>query len=136
MKWLVHACLALALLAAGATAARADAYQLSTHILDITRGKPVPGVEIILFKIDTAKDIWVKVAEGRTDENGRVGNFLPGVGNDGTYKLRFEVAPYFKAHNEPSLYPFVEIIFAIEGAGHYHIPITMSANGYSTYRGN
>ena len=136
MKWLVHACLALALLAVGATAAHADAYQLSTHILDITRGKPVPGVEIVLFKIDTAKDIWVKVAEGRTDENGRVGNFLPGVGIDGTYKLRFEVAPYFKAHNEPSLYPFVEIIFAIEGSGHYHIPITMSANGYSTYRGN
>ena len=57
-------------------------------------------------------------------------------GNDGTYKLRYEVAPYFKAHNEPSLYPFVEIIFGIEGSGHYHIPITMSANGYSTYRGN
>lgn len=136
MKWFVPACLALALLVAGTTVAGADAYQLSTHILDTTRGKPVPGVEVVLFKIDTTKDIWVKVAGGRTDENGRLGNFLPGVGNDGTYKLRFEVEPYFKAHNEASLYPFVEIIFAIEGAGHYHIPITISANGYSTYRGS
>ena len=72
MKWFVHACLALTLLVVGTTAVHADAYQLSTHILDITRGKAVPGVEVILFKIDTAKDIWVKVAEGRTDENGRV----------------------------------------------------------------
>ena len=136
MKWFVHICLALALLTVGANAAHAETYQLSTHILDITRGKPAPGVDIVLFKMDQGKDTWSRVADGRTDKNGRVANFLPGKNNAGIYKLRFEIAPYFKAHNEPSLYPFMEIVFAIEGTGHYHIPLTMTANGYSTYRGN
>lgn len=136
MKYALQLCLALTLLLAGAVSAHAEAYQLSTHILDVSRGKPVPGAEIVLFKIDTSKDVWVKVAQGRTDEHGRVGNFLPGTGNDGIYKLRFEVAPYFKSQNQPSIYPFVEVIFSIEGTEHYHIPITMSANGYGTYRGN
>ena len=69
----------------------------------------------------------------------RSGDLLPvgePRGNDGVYKLKFETEPYFEAHGEESIYPFVEVVFRIEGDGHYHIPITMSANGYSTYRGN
>ncbi len=59
----------------------------------------------------------------------------PGA-NDGLYRLHFETDPYFAAQGLRSIYPYVEVTFRIEGEGHYHIPITMSANGYSTYRGN
>ncbi len=54
----------------------------------------------------------------------------------GSTGFRFETAPYFEALGERSIYPWVEVVFRIEGSGHYHIPITMSANGYATYRGN
>ena len=64
-------------------------------------------------------------------------SILPDIeDNTGIYMLKFYTEPYFLKQGLKSIYPFVEVIFRIEGKKHYHIPITMSANGYSTYRGN
>ena len=51
-------------------------------------------------------------------------------------RQRFETEAYFARQGLRSIYPWVEVTFRIEGDDHYHIPITMSANGYATYRGN
>lgn len=116
--------------------AQSAGYQLSTHILDINKGLPAKEVSITLYKLNPANE-WVKVASKVTDDNGRIPDFLPAnKDNTGTYKLKFETEPYFQAQGLKSIYPFVEIVFKIEGSSHYHIPITMSANGYSTYRGS
>lgn len=116
--------------------AQQDTYQLSTHILDISKGEPAQGVSIRLYKLTSAGE-WQQVASGITNDNGRIADFLPDTGdNTGTYMLKFYTEPYFGKQNLKSIYPFVEVIFRIEGKGHYHIPITMSANGYATYRGN
>ena len=56
--------------------------------------------------------------------------------NIGVYKLIFRVQPYFESQKLESFYPFVEVVFEIKDNEHYHVPITLSANGYSTYRGN
>lgn len=110
-------------------------YQLSTHILDITKGTPAAGVEIVLYKLN--KDTWQKIDSGVTDKNGRIANFLPeNKDNKGIYKLQFKTYPYFKAQKLESIYPYVDLVFEIKSKSHYHIPITMSANGYATYRGN
>lgn len=112
-------------------------YQLSTHMLDINRGQPAPHVAVTLYKLDSITDHWKQIQTGETDDNGRVADLLPlPKDNTGIYKLKFETEPYFKAQHQKSIYPYVEVVFRIEGKGHYHIPITMSANGYSTYRGN
>lgn len=112
-------------------------YQLSTHMLDISKGQPAPNITVTLYKLDSITGNWQSVTTGKTDGNGRITNLLPSTkDNTGIYKLKFETESYFKAQNLKSIYPYVEIIFRIEGQGHYHIPITMSANGYSTYRGN
>lgn len=122
--------------AAPAAAVPARSYQLSTHILDVGRGQPASGVPILLYRLSKGGS-WEKVGEGVTDRNGRIGNFLPqSQSNDGIYKLRFETKEYFRKQKLESIYPFVEVVFEIRGSGHYHIPITMSANGYGTYRGN
>ena len=35
------------------------------------------------------------------------------------------------------LYPYVEIVFEIrDSEQHYHIPLLLTANGYTTYRGS
>lgn len=116
--------------------AQSASYQLSTHILDINKGLPAKEVSITLYKLNPANE-WVKAASKITDENGRIPDFLPAnKDNAGTYKLKFETEPYFQEQGLKSIYPFVEIVFKIEGNSHYHIPITMSANGYSTYRGS
>ena len=112
-------------------------YQLSSHILDVSKGMPAPGVTIKLEKFNNAKKNWTSVEEKVTDKNGRVPDFLPnGRSNVGIYKLTYYTSEYFKKMNTESFYPWVEVVFQITNADHYHVPITLSAYGYSTYRGN
>lgn len=113
-------------------------YQLSSHILDITRGMPATSVKISLSKQD-AKGLWHQIDEKFTDENGRIPDFLKvenGNPQHGIFKLTFYTEPYFKSLEQTSFYPFIDVVFEIQDDNHYHVPITLSAFGYSTYRGN
>jgi len=116
------------------------AYQLSTHILDISRGQPAPGVRVRLEKYDPAKKSWTPIAEKQTDAAGRIGDFLPTAGQKapatGIYKLTFLTQPYFAARQQASFYPYIDVVFELKDGAHYHVPITLSAFGYSTYRGS
>lgn len=117
--------------------AQSKTFQLSSHILDISKGMPASGVPIRLEKIDTNKKTWSIIDEKITDVNGRISNFLSSEkANEGIYKLTFLTADYFKSQNVQSFYPFIEVVFEIKDSKHYHVPITLSAYGYSTYRGN
>ena len=112
-------------------------YQLSSHILDVSKGIPAPGVTIQLEKYSNQTKMWTVVDKKVTDKNGRVGDFLSNEkSNLGIYKLTYMTSPYFKSMNTESFYPWVEVVFEITNKDHYHVPITLSAYGYSTYRGN
>lgn len=113
--------------------------QLSTHILDISTGQPAPGVTVRLQQYNTAQKTWTTVAEKKTDAAGRIPDFLPSTsatGTLGTYKLTFLTQPYFESKKQQSFYPFIEVVFEIKDGAHYHVPITLSPYGYSTYRGS
>ena len=112
-------------------------YQLSSHILDVSKGQPAPGVTIKLEKLTQKNNKWSVVAEKKTDENGRVPDFLPSdKSNLGIYKLTYFTKDYFQKQGTESFYPFIDVVFEIKDENHYHVPITLSAFGYSTYRGN
>lgn len=119
------------------TYAQNQKYQLSSHILDIATGKPAAEVSIRLEKLNSDKK-WEPLNTLITDSNGRVTNFLPyeQKDNQGIYKLIFETLPYFKNRNIDTFYPFIEVVFTIKGEGHFHVPITISPFGYSTYKGS
>ena len=137
MRKILLLLLAFTLCTVASHAQTGNQYQLSTHILDVNSGKPASDVPVKLFKYDEQNQNWQKIAENLTDNNGRIANFLPkNKDNTGIYKLTFETKHYFSSQNMPSIYPFVDVVFKIEGNTHYHIPLTMSANGYATYRGN
>lgn len=113
-------------------------YQLSSHILDITQGEPAPNVKISLSKQDDLGK-WVSIDEKHTDKSGRISDFLKvenGTRHYGIYKLTYFTAPYFEKLNQSSFYPYIEVVFEIQDDNHYHVPITLSPFGYSTYRGN
>ena len=115
-----------------------EKYQLSSHILDISQGKPAPNVKIALSKQDKNQN-WVLIDEKYTDNNGRIKDFLKeesNENNNGVYKLTFYITPYFEKLKQKTFYPFIEVVFEIKDDQHYHIPITLSPYGYSTYRGN
>ena len=118
--------------------AQQSKFQLSSHILDISKGLPVANVKITLQK-QTQYNQWTLVSGKVTDKNGRVSDFLPytdGKDNIGVYKLTFYVEPYFQSQQVNSFYPYIEVVFEIKDDNHYHVPITLSPYGYATYRGN
>ncbi|EAH7354266.1 TPA: hydroxyisourate hydrolase [Campylobacter coli] len=118
----------------------ATKYQLSTHILDINSGQPASNVKVELYNLDQNRQ-WVKISEKFTKKNGRIADFLPYEKTEnrsfGVYKLKFYTKDYYISHKVDSFYPFVEVSFELlKDQKHYHIPITLSPFGYSTYRGS
>lgn len=110
---------------------------ITTHILDITSGKPGAGIPVVLER-KTHSAGWQAIAEGMTDIDGRVDDllstreaFLPGH-----YRLIFEIGPYFLLQNMECFFPQVTVSFVVKDPiRHYHVPLHMSPFGYSTYRG-
>ncbi|ECL1855203.1 TPA: hydroxyisourate hydrolase [Campylobacter coli] len=118
----------------------ATEYQLSTHILDINSGQPASNVKVELYNLDQNRQ-WVKISEKFTKKNGRIADFLPYEKTEnrsfGVYKLKFYTKDYYISHKVDSFYPFIEVSFELlKDQKHYHIPITLSPFGYSTYRGS
>ena len=109
---------------------------LSTHILDTAIGRPAANVSLTLSKL--AGDTWSEIGHGKTDNDGRCKTLLGDAPLEAaTYKIKFATAEYFSAQSLTGLYPYVEIVFTVaEPAQHYHIPLLLTANGYSTYRGS
>lgn len=112
--------------------------RISTHILDTTHGKPAPAVPVSLdFREPTGA--WRQVSCRQTDSDGRCSQLLPGDESlvEGIYRLTFDTAAYFGSQGIRGLYPFVEITFQVRsGESHFHIPLLLNPNGYTTYRGS
>jgi 5-hydroxyisourate hydrolase len=117
---------------------------ISTHILDTALGRPAADVPVSLSRwLDSQ---WSVLSEAglKTDADGRARQLLPEGATlaVGLYRVRFETAAYYEAQQITGLYPFVEIAFEVRDAGeqaemqHYHIPLLLTANGYTTYRGS
>lgn len=110
--------------------------QITTHILDTTKGKPASGVKIMLYQ--EQNDGWTEIAKGLTNADGRIPDLLKKdvLLKTGIYKMRFDVKEYFEKNNTKGFYPYVEIVFEINSSEHYHIPLLLNPFGYSTYRGS
>jgi 5-hydroxyisourate hydrolase len=112
--------------------------RFSTHVLDTTLGLPAAGMTVVLEFADSSGH-WRTLAALETDSDGRCPNLLPpGVTlTPGQYRLRFETGSYHTAHAVQGLYPAVEITVTVRpGEDHLHVPLLLSPNGYTTYRGS
>ncbi len=111
---------------------------ISTHVLDISRGRPAEGVPVTLERRDDGGGGYAKINAGQTDADGRVKELVPeGKLAEGTYRITFDTGAYFAAQSIEGFYPEASIVFVIrDAAAHYHVPLLLSAFGYSTYRGS
>jgi 5-hydroxyisourate hydrolase len=110
---------------------------ISTHVLDLTRGKPAAGVVVRLSR--EADGHWSEVSKRTADADGRVKTMLREneTLESGRYRLHFETAAYFRGRGIEPFHPFVEIAFEVRRADeHYHVPLLLTPHGYSTYRGS
>ncbi|AQZ64883.1 5-Hydroxyisourate Hydrolase (HIUase) [[Actinomadura] parvosata subsp. kistnae] len=96
----------------------------STHVLDAVTGRPAAGLRVRLEHDGRV------IAEGRTDDDGRIGGWQPGAG---VHRVVFDTGAYLK----DTFYPEVVVTFTITDPGrHHHVPLLLSPYAYSTYRGS
>ena len=110
--------------------------QITTHVLDTSIG--LPGKNITIRLMSKQNNIWQTIAQGMTNNDGRIPDLLPQDKNlkPDTYKMVFETKPYYDKMNIKTFYPKVEIIFNTFDEEHYHVPLLLNPFGYSTYRGS
>ena len=106
--------------------------KLSTHVLDLTRGKPAAGMKIELRETATGsvlKEVTTN-ADGRTDTPLLLGDEL----RAGEYELLFYVGDYF---GDKSFLDRIPVRFRItDAAASHHVPLLCTPWAYSTYRGS
>lgn len=109
---------------------------ISTHVLDIARGRPAEGVPITIERKEG--DAFARLKGGKTDADGRLKDLVPeGELTTGTYRITFDTETYFAAQAVAGFYPEASIVFVVRDAdAHYHVPLLLSPFGYSTYRGS
>ncbi len=126
---------------------------ITTHVLDTVLGKPAAEIAVRLEKLEGGGWIevssgdepaervqdapcgWVEIAASVTDADGRCHD-LAADAPAGNYRLTFSTASYFKRLGRASIYPEIVITFTCDGKGHYHLPLLLSDNSYTTYRGS
>jgi 5-hydroxyisourate hydrolase len=92
---------------------------LSTHVLDVERGRPASGVRVELWQEDL-------VTAADTDADGRIAELASGL-EPGVYRVLFRPpSPFFRG---------VGIEVELED-GHYHLPLLVSSYSCVTYRGS
>ena len=115
--------------------------KLSTHVLDLARGRPAQGMQIELWWLTGEAPQLLKSvrtnADGRTDQALLSGDEV----RTGRYELVFFVGDYFAktAVVSPSVrfLDRVPVRFGIaDGQASYHVPLLVSPWAYSTYRGS
>jgi 5-hydroxyisourate hydrolase len=95
---------------------------VSTHVLDVATGKPAAGIRVTLGTRTLT-----------TDAQGRIADLSGGGINPGSYRLLFEVGPYFAS--APHLFETVALEVQLTEGRHYHVPLLIAPYGCSTYRG-
>ena len=92
---------------------------LSTHVLDVERGRPASGVRVELWQDDL-------VTAAETDDDGRIAELAAGL-DPGIYRILFRPpSPFFRG---------VGVEVELED-GHYHVPLLVSSYSCTTYRGS
>jgi 5-hydroxyisourate hydrolase len=107
--------------------------KITTHVLDTVLGKPAGGIAVRLDRQENRT--WAPIAQSRTDVDGRcrdlVEDAVPGV-----YRLTFDTGAYLSGIGRTSIYYEIAITFVCIGDAHYHLPLLLSDNSYTTYRGS
>jgi 5-hydroxyisourate hydrolase len=106
---------------------------ITTHVLDVVLGKPAPGIAVRLERREDS--VWTVLRESATDADGRCCDLANDAG-PGHYRLTFATGAYLDRLGRRSIYPEISITFNCGDEPHYHLPLLLSDNSYTTYRGS
>jgi 5-hydroxyisourate hydrolase len=111
--------------------------KLSTHVLDLTSGRPAVGMKIELWRHGAKPDLIKTVvtnADGRTEAPLLAESEM----SAGAYEIVFQVREYFLGRGVPCTFlDRVPVRFELsDRAASYHVPLLVTPWGYNTYRGS
>jgi 5-hydroxyisourate hydrolase/2-oxo-4-hydroxy-4-carboxy-5-ureidoimidazoline decarboxylase len=134
---------------------------ITTHVLDVSHGKPGVGIEISLeswngpivppgiFLSSGDTSGWTLLGSSITDDDGRCGSLMPVVDHvpAGMYRITFNTGKYYTkmgaampgSETRSGFYPCVSIVFEIKSfqtLEHFHVPVLLSPFSFTTYRGS
>ena len=110
---------------------------ITTHILDITSGRPAGGVHVVLMRMEDGHRI--RAGAGITDSDGRLKDIVSDKSalQAGVFELTFETGTYFVHHGMQPFHPRILVTVEItDPEQNYHVPLLISPFGYTTYRGS
>ena len=114
---------------------------LTTHVLDLTLGKPADALEISFYT--THSDSKELIANFVTNSDGRLNKPIFDQSNirEGWFEMVFHAGKYLVAKHKMEeadlFFDNISICFQINDLKqHYHVPLLLSKFGYSTYRGS
>ncbi|MCM2680218.1 hydroxyisourate hydrolase [Echinimonas agarilytica] len=107
---------------------------ITTHVLDTESGRPAQHISVTLYEASHNQ----LIANGMTDDDGRIMQWPEQFSiAPGDYRICFELSDWFLTQQRTGFYPKVSIDFSVtDPTQHYHVPLLLSAHGYSTYRGS
>ena len=110
--------------------------KLSTHVLDLTLGRPAVGMKVELLR--RGSSIPLKVIATNADGRTNAPLLSPAELFAVDYELIFHVRDYFSGRGVECLFlDRVPICFSVADAGaSYHVPLLVTPWSYSTYRGS
>ena len=109
---------------------------ITTHVLDVSTGKPAAGVNVTLDR-QTTDGGWETIGNQQTDGDGRARDLINQPLIAAAYRLTFDVGSYFNERQIEGFYREVTIAFIVNDASqHCHVPLLLSPFEYSTYRGS
>ncbi|HQT66146.1 MAG: hypothetical protein B7Z78_05220 [Rhodospirillales bacterium 20-60-12] len=105
---------------------------LTTHVLDVMRGTGAGGMMVSVRHIAPAGRVWPAIA---LDAGGRATLIEPGHLIAGLYEILFDAGSYQVAQ-QPGFFTDIPVRFKVDdGTMHVHVPLILSAFGYTVYRG-
>jgi 5-hydroxyisourate hydrolase len=106
---------------------------ITTHVLDAVLGKPAVGISVRFERRNG--DAWIAISSGATDADGRCRDLAQDAA-PGIYRMTFNTGDYLDRMGRRSIYPEISVTFTCNGNEHYHLPLLLSDNSYTTYRGS
>ena len=103
--------------------------RISTHVLDLSSGRPAAGLRVSLFQGDRL------VGSGETDAGGRIADLAEQPLEAGAYRLVFEVGAYFGEREH--LFRTVALEVDLRApVRHHHLPLLIAPFSSTAYRGS
>lgn len=107
---------------------------ITTHVLNLSSGKPVSGLLIHLRNPDA--NLQTKMITGL---DGRITEWeqKPLLLTRGIWHLEFDTKTWFQNQGENCFFNDIQLSFTVDDiAQHYHVPLLLNAYGFTTYRGS